>query len=57
MPPISERILAALGSSYTIERELTGGGMARVFATQAGTVLEARATSDHVPVWAIAVFR
>lgn len=31
MPQISERLLAALGSSYTIERELTGGGMARVF--------------------------
>jgi len=31
MPQISERLLAALGSSYTIERELIGGGMARVF--------------------------
>lgn len=31
MPQISERLLAALGSSYTIERELSGGGMARVF--------------------------
>jgi len=28
---ISERLLAALGGSYTIERELTGGGMALVF--------------------------
>ncbi|HKR07732.1 MAG TPA: serine/threonine-protein kinase [Gemmatimonadaceae bacterium] len=31
MPSISERLLAALGGSYTIERELTGGGMALVF--------------------------
>ena len=31
MPQISERLLAALGGSYTIERELIGGGMARVF--------------------------
>jgi serine/threonine-protein kinase len=31
MPQISERLLAALGGSYTIERELLGGGMARVF--------------------------
>jgi len=31
MPSISERVLAALGGSYTIERELTGGGMALVF--------------------------
>src|SRR5688572_8979949 len=31
MPQITERLLAALGSSYTIERELTGGGMARGF--------------------------
>jgi serine/threonine-protein kinase len=29
--PISERLLSALGGSYTIERELTGGGMALVF--------------------------
>jgi serine/threonine-protein kinase len=31
LPSISERLLAALGGSYTIERELTGGGMALVF--------------------------
>jgi serine/threonine-protein kinase len=31
MSTISERLLAALGGSYTIERELTGGGMALVF--------------------------
>ena len=31
MSSISERLLAALGGSYTIERELTGGGMALVF--------------------------
>src|SRR5688572_3566965 len=34
MTQISERVLAALGSSYTIERELTGGGMARVFVAE-----------------------
>ena len=34
MPQITERLLAALGSSYTIERELTGGGMARVFVAE-----------------------
>jgi TolB-like protein/tRNA A-37 threonylcarbamoyl transferase component Bud32 len=34
MNQISERLLAALGSSYTIERELTGGGMARVFVAE-----------------------
>src|SRR5687768_4489640 len=34
MTQISERLLAALGSSYTIERELTGGGMARVFVAE-----------------------
>ena len=34
MPQISERLLAALGSSYTIERELLGGGMARVFVAE-----------------------
>ncbi|MGZ3436600.1 MAG: protein kinase domain-containing protein, partial [Gemmatimonadaceae bacterium] len=28
---ISDRLLSALGGSYTIERELTGGGMALVF--------------------------
>jgi serine/threonine-protein kinase len=31
MSSISERLLAALGGSYTIERELVGGGMAQVF--------------------------
>jgi serine/threonine protein kinase len=31
MSSISERLLSALGGSYTIERELTGGGMAHVF--------------------------
>src|SRR3954467_5154162 len=31
MSSISDRLLAALGGSYTIERELTGGGMALVF--------------------------
>jgi len=31
MASISERLLSALGGSYTIERELTGGGMALVF--------------------------
>jgi len=34
MTQISERLLAAIGSSYTIERELTGGGMARVFVAE-----------------------
>src|SRR5947207_15789500 len=32
MSTVSERLLSALGGSYTIERELTGGGMALVFA-------------------------
>jgi serine/threonine protein kinase len=31
MASISERLLSALGGSYTIERELIGGGMAQVF--------------------------
>src|SRR3954470_17278243 len=31
MSSISDRLLSALGGSYTIEQELTGGGMARVF--------------------------
>lgn len=31
MSSISERLLSALGGSYTIERELTGGGMALVY--------------------------
>ncbi|MGH7602760.1 MAG: protein kinase domain-containing protein [Gemmatimonadaceae bacterium] len=31
MTTISDRLLSALGGSYTIERELTGGGMALVF--------------------------
>jgi eukaryotic-like serine/threonine-protein kinase len=31
MSSISERLLSALGGSYTIERELVGGGMAQVF--------------------------
>src|SRR3982074_3630075 len=31
MPSISDRLLSALGGSYTIEREPTGGGMALVF--------------------------
>jgi eukaryotic-like serine/threonine-protein kinase len=31
MSSISDRLLTALGGSYTIERELTGGGMALVF--------------------------
>ena len=31
MSSISERLLSALGGSYTIERELVGGGMAEVF--------------------------
>jgi TolB-like protein len=31
MSSVSERLLSALGGSYTIERELTGGGMALVF--------------------------
>ncbi|HEV7838728.1 MAG TPA: serine/threonine-protein kinase [Gemmatimonadaceae bacterium] len=31
MSSITERLLSALGGSYTIERELTGGGRAQVF--------------------------
>src|SRR6202163_638926 len=31
MSTLSERLASALGGSYTIERELTGGGMALVF--------------------------
>ena len=31
MSSISDRLLSALGGSYTIERELIGGGMAQVF--------------------------
>jgi TolB-like protein/tRNA A-37 threonylcarbamoyl transferase component Bud32 len=31
MSSVSERLLSALGGSYTIERELIGGGMAQVF--------------------------
>jgi eukaryotic-like serine/threonine-protein kinase len=31
MSSISDRLLSALGGSYTIERELTGGGMALVY--------------------------
>ncbi len=31
MSSLSERLLSALGGSYTIERELVGGGMAQVF--------------------------
>jgi serine/threonine-protein kinase len=34
MSSISERLLSALGGSYTIERELTGGGMAHVFVAE-----------------------
>jgi eukaryotic-like serine/threonine-protein kinase len=34
MTSISERLVAALGGSYTIERELTGGGMALVFVCE-----------------------
>lgn len=29
--PLRERLQAALGSAYTLDRELTGGGMAHVF--------------------------
>jgi serine/threonine-protein kinase len=31
MSSVSERLLSALGGSYTIERELVGGGMSQVF--------------------------
>ena len=34
MSSISERLLSALGGSYTIERELIGGGMAQVFVAE-----------------------
>jgi serine/threonine protein kinase len=34
MTSISDRLLSALGGSYTIERELTGGGMAHVFVAE-----------------------
>ena len=34
MASISERLLSALGGSYTIERELIGGGMAQVFVAE-----------------------
>jgi serine/threonine-protein kinase len=34
MASISERLLSALGGSYTVERELTGGGMAQVFVAE-----------------------
>jgi TolB-like protein/tRNA A-37 threonylcarbamoyl transferase component Bud32 len=34
MASISERLLSALGGSYTIERELVGGGMAQVFVAE-----------------------
>ena len=34
MASISERLISALGGSYTIERELVGGGMAQVFVAE-----------------------
>src|ERR1700682_1678875 len=34
MPSISERLLSALGGSYTVERELVGGGMSQVFVAE-----------------------
>jgi len=34
MSSISDRLLSALGGSYTIERKLTGGGMAHVFVAE-----------------------
>ena len=34
MSSISDRLLSALGGSYTIERELSGGGMAHVFVAE-----------------------
>ena len=34
MSSVSERLLSALGGSYTIERELIGGGMAQVFVAE-----------------------
>jgi len=34
MSSISERLLSALGGSYTLERELIGGGMAQVFVAE-----------------------
>jgi serine/threonine-protein kinase len=34
MSSLSERLLSALGGSYTIERELLGGGMAQVFVAE-----------------------
>ena len=34
MPSISERLISALGGSYTIERELVGGGMSQVFVAE-----------------------
>ena len=34
MPDLRERIQSALGSHYTIERELGGGGMSRVFVAE-----------------------
>ena len=34
MSSISERLLSVLGGSYTIERELIGGGMAQVFVAE-----------------------
>ncbi len=34
MTSISDRLASALGGSYTIERELIGGGMALVFVAE-----------------------
>src|SRR5260370_30207545 len=34
MPSLEDRLQAALGDSYRIERELGGGGMSRVFLAQ-----------------------
>ena len=31
MSPLRDQLQTALGSAYTLERELTGGGMSRVF--------------------------
>ena len=44
-PGLRERLAEALGASYRIEREMSGGGMSRVFLAHDGRLERTRATS------------
>ena len=48
MPALRDQLQAALSDAYTIDRELGGGGMSRVFVARERVLNRARVRRRHV---------